>query len=197
MSEYNFTVESGSAVRLPTAGKYCDRDIVVTATGGDYNNEDGLIKRTITEYTNDRITSIGQYAFYRNSTIKSISFTLVTTISQYAFGICASLANINFPSLKTLGSYSFQSCTSLKSVEFPALTKMNTAPFTGCSNLTQIILSGSTICELGSTNSLSGTPIANGTGFVYVPDELVESYKAESSWKNYVAQIKPKSELYE
>lgn len=34
MSEYNFTVESGSAVRLPTAGKYCDRDIVVTATGG-------------------------------------------------------------------------------------------------------------------------------------------------------------------
>lgn len=197
MSEYNFTVESGSAVRLKTAGKYCDRDIVVTATGCDNSVEDGLIKRTLTEYTNDRVTSIGQYAFYRNSTIKSISFPLVTTISQYAFGICASLANINFPSLKTLGSYSFQSCTSLKSVEFPSLTKMNTAPFTGCSNLTQIILSGSTICELGSTNSLSGTPIANGTGFVYVPDELVESYKAESSWKNYVAQIKPISELYE
>lgn len=197
MSEYNFTVESGASLRFKTAGKYCDRDIVVTATGGDYSVEDGLIKRTITEYTNGRITSIGQYAFYRNSTIKSISFPSVTTISQYAFGICANLANINFPSLKTLGSYCFQSCTNLKSVEFPSLTKMNTAPFTGCSDLTRIILSGSTICELGSTNSLSGTPIASGTGYVYVPDELVESYNAESSWKNYVAQIKPISELNE
>ena len=72
---FNITVEGGSAVRLKTAGKYCDRDIVVTA---DNSVEDGLIKRTITEYTNDRVTSIGQYAFYRNSTIKSISFPLVT-----------------------------------------------------------------------------------------------------------------------
>lgn len=29
---HNITVEGGSSVRLPTAGKYCDRDIVVTAT---------------------------------------------------------------------------------------------------------------------------------------------------------------------
>lgn len=159
--------------------------------------EDSLIKRTITEYTNDRITSIGQYAFYRNSTIRSISFPLVTTISQYAFGVCADLEDINFPSLKTLGSYCLQNCTSLKSVEFPSLTKMNTAPFTGCSKLTRIILPGPNICVLGSVNSLSGTPIASGTGYVYVPDELVESYKAESSWENYVAQIKPLSELEE
>ena len=32
---YKITVESGTSVRLPTSGKYCDRDIVVTATGGD------------------------------------------------------------------------------------------------------------------------------------------------------------------
>jgi hypothetical protein len=34
MSAHQITVEGGSAVRLPTAGKYCERDIVVTATGG-------------------------------------------------------------------------------------------------------------------------------------------------------------------
>ena len=34
MAEHNITVEGGSSVRLKTAGKYCDRDIVVTATGG-------------------------------------------------------------------------------------------------------------------------------------------------------------------
>lgn len=35
MSELAFTVEGGQTVRLKTAGKYCDRNIVVTATGGD------------------------------------------------------------------------------------------------------------------------------------------------------------------
>ena len=31
---HNITVDGGTSVRLPTAGKYCDRDIIVTATGG-------------------------------------------------------------------------------------------------------------------------------------------------------------------
>lgn len=34
MSEFQINVEGGSTVRLPTGGKYCDRDILVTATGG-------------------------------------------------------------------------------------------------------------------------------------------------------------------
>lgn len=33
MSEYNITVENGSSVKLKTAGKYCDRDIIVTVKG--------------------------------------------------------------------------------------------------------------------------------------------------------------------
>lgn len=31
---FNVTVAGGKSVRLPTAGKYCDRDIIVTAEGG-------------------------------------------------------------------------------------------------------------------------------------------------------------------
>lgn len=34
MSEFNITVDGGSSVRLPVAGKYCDRDIVITSEGG-------------------------------------------------------------------------------------------------------------------------------------------------------------------
>lgn len=36
---FNIEVESGTSVRLPTKGKYCDRDIVVTSTGGDIQYE--------------------------------------------------------------------------------------------------------------------------------------------------------------
>lgn len=34
MSNHNITVDGGKSVRLPTAGKYCDRDILVTALPG-------------------------------------------------------------------------------------------------------------------------------------------------------------------
>ena len=31
---HNITIEGGTSVRLPTAGKYCDQDIIITAEGG-------------------------------------------------------------------------------------------------------------------------------------------------------------------
>lgn len=34
MSQHEITIEGGTSKRLLTAGKYCDRDILVTATGG-------------------------------------------------------------------------------------------------------------------------------------------------------------------
>lgn len=43
MSVFNITVEGGTSVRLPTAGKYCDRDILVTATGGGGVSEPATI----------------------------------------------------------------------------------------------------------------------------------------------------------
>jgi hypothetical protein len=40
MSNLNFEVAGGSAIRLKTAGKYCDQDIVITATGSAEEAED-------------------------------------------------------------------------------------------------------------------------------------------------------------
>ena len=39
MSEFNIEVQGGSSVRLPTAGKYCEQDIIVTASGGGDSSE--------------------------------------------------------------------------------------------------------------------------------------------------------------
>ena len=46
MSEINITIEGGTSKRLLTAGKYCDRDIVVTATGGGGITPSGTIEIT-------------------------------------------------------------------------------------------------------------------------------------------------------
>ena len=42
---HNITVEGGTSVRLPTAGKYCDRDIVITAEGGKEDLEEVLTEQ--------------------------------------------------------------------------------------------------------------------------------------------------------
>lgn len=42
---HNITIEGGTSVRLPTAGKYCDRDIIVTAEGGTEDLNDVLTEQ--------------------------------------------------------------------------------------------------------------------------------------------------------
>jgi hypothetical protein len=46
------------------------------------------------------------------------------------------------------------------------------------------------ICTLQVTNALSGTPIEKGTGYVYVPRDLVDAYKSASNWSTYANQIR-------
>lgn len=42
---------------------------------------------------------------------------------------------------------------------------------------------------------LQGTPIENGEGYVYVPDELVDQFKEHEVFMQYADQILPKSQL--
>lgn len=41
---HNITVQGGTSVRLPTAGKYCDRDILITAEGGGIDTSDATAR---------------------------------------------------------------------------------------------------------------------------------------------------------
>ena len=50
-------------------------------------------------------------------------------------------------------------------------------------------------CTLSNANVFTGTPIASGTGFIYVPDEAVETYKTATNWNTYASQIKGLSEI--
>ena len=46
-----------------------------------------------------------------------------------------------------------------------------------------------------NSNDLTGTTITKGTGYVYVPDDMVETYKSATNWSAYADQIKGMSEL--
>ena len=65
------------------------------------------------------VTSIGKYAFYYCSSLKSITIpSSVTSIGDYAFSGCTSLTNITIPSSVTsIGDYAFSGCKSLTTID--------------------------------------------------------------------------------
>jgi hypothetical protein len=115
--------------------------VVGTATaggGGDTSQEDGLVERNLTTYTNDRVTSIGIYTFHSYPSLTSVSFPKVTSIGDYAFWYCTSLTRVSFPVATSIGIYAFNRCSSLTSVSFPVATSIGVYTFSGCTSLTSV-----------------------------------------------------------
>ena len=151
-----------------------------------------LIGRSITSYANDEITSVGGYAFNRCSNLTSVNCPAVTSVGEHAFSYCYNLAHINFPSVTNLGMQAVYSCSAITEVDFPALeSTTGGAQFSNCSNLVAVILRRTDkVCTLANKSAFTATPIANGTGYIYVPAALVDSYKAATNWSAYSAQFR-------
>lgn len=186
------------AMEITENGPYDVTDFAVVdvnvPTGGDTTIEDSIVTRTITSYTNNRITLIGNHAF-RGSKITSINCSNVTSIEAYGLDSCSSLVDVNLPKVNSLKNYAMQNCKALVRLEFQQKITTQGAVWLNCSALTTLVLRGSTMSALGNKNCFNGTPIASGTGYIYVPDNLVDTYKANTNWANYANQIKGLSEL--
>lgn len=284
---HNITIDGGTSLRLKTAGKYCDRDIVVTSTGGggaeivlqsksatptksvqeitadagytalervtvapipdayiiptgtkeitengthdvtEYasvsvnvagsggdpkalldaalNNTLTAIDSTVTSVVGyacrglsklktvnlPNATSIGAYAFYYCTALSSFSAPKVTTLNTYAFYNCDKMSSINFPLATSVPTQCFYSCGILKKADFGAAKSIAASAFPYCAELDTLILRRSdAICTLANKNAFTDTPIEDGTGYIYVPAALVDSYKSNSTWANFTDQIR-------
>lgn len=91
----------------------------------------------------------------------------------------------------------FHTCLQLNTVLLPStITSIGAYTFYNCSSLTSIISLATTVPTLGS-NVFAGTPIASGSGYIYVPDASVDAYKAATNWAQFSDVIKPISEYVE
>jgi hypothetical protein len=147
-----------------------------------------------------KATSIGNAAFQYSEYLDSVSCPQATKIGQSAFDGCWNLRTANFPLATNIDEGAFSGCgNQLRTLSFPKATSIGGRAFAGCAKLTALVLSNAeAVCKLSNSTSagdaLKSTPIADGTGYIYVPDALVDSYKAATNWSIYAAQIKPLSE---
>ena len=184
MENTQINITENGTTTLATAGKYCDRNIDVNVDVPSNDTEleeqkaitDSILDRSITEYVNDTVDTFGLYAFAYCRSLTKIRCGAVTRLSNYCLRDCAALTEARFDSLSdTIGNN----------------------VFTNCSSLVKLILPSSNMCQLANVNAFNNTPIANGTGYIYVPDNSVDTYKTETNWATFADQIKPISELEE
>lgn len=196
MSEFNIEVAGGSSVRLPTAGKYCDRDIIVTATGGGGGGDSekeiaSLLENNMTELNNSIVTSLRNRACQQCTKLVSVNLPSVTSLGSYAFYQCSGLETVKLPKLTSVSTQIFYSCTKLKHADCGQLGNIPAQTFNACSALTELILrKTSSICTLSNVNGVNNSPIGKGTGYVYVPSALVDSYKVATNWSTFANQFR-------
>lgn len=190
MADIPITIDSGTSKRLLTEGKYCDKNILVTAEGGaDDSVLNSILDRSVTEITSD-ITNIGAYAFCECTKLVTVNLPKIKNTRISSFQNCKALINVNIPTAIGALASSFQGCTSLQKISLPNLDTIYFLAFSGCSNLETIILPKEKLCVLLGINAFDKTPIASGTGYIYVPKSLVEEYKQATNWATYADQFR-------
>lgn len=149
---FDIIVESGTSVRLPTGGKYCDRDIVVAAVGGGISPDDiasaGItgdisldassivsyafaLNKGITSLHAPNVTSVGTYAFYQTGLTGALDLSPCATIGAYAFCNCYGITSLSIPNVTSVGTNAFQYCNKLETLDAPNLTTMGGYAFSG------------------------------------------------------------------
>ena len=145
-----------------------------------------------------KVTSLRKQAFYASSSnygtyhVTEVDISSATSIEQQAFQSCRAINSIKCSNVKTLGNGVFSGCSSLTNLTFNQLTSIGASCFSGCNSLASIIIRTPSVCSLANTNAFT-----SAAKQIYVPDELVDSYKEATNWSTYASWIHPISELPE
>jgi len=159
--------------------------------GGDHTIEDGLVEKTLTSYTNNRVSTIGQNAMRSNS-LTSVEFAEATTIADYAFYGITTLTSAKMPKAATLGREAFRGCSALTEIALPSVESLGVDCFRYCRDFALLNLYSPTrtaIPTMAGTNTIASTAIADGNGYIVINDDLVDTLKGATNWSAYASQI--------
>lgn len=152
--------------------------------------------------------------------IESFDCQELKHIGDYVLRYCNSLITLNIPNVETIGtsliaaggSNSICYCSSLESIVLKKVELVSGGIGYNCPNLksadlyiatsvgaifrsspnfeTLIIRTQNVVCSAATGSLLQGTKIASGTGYIYVPQALLEQYKVATNWTKYANQFR-------
>lgn len=131
----NYVSHTNSTVVIPDHYN----GLPITAIGKDAFRSMSGVTKVILPNT---ITEIGEYAFFGNQDLKTISMPGVKVIGSNAFRECISLCDMEMPMIERIEEYAFNGCKSLDSLDLlgTEVIYLGRYAFAGCSSLLGIRL---------------------------------------------------------
>ena len=147
--------------------------------------------RSLSQVSLPVCTSVMNDSFQNCISLSKTNLPVCSYIGVGAFWGCTSLSQLNLPVCSYISMYVFYNCKSLTQVSLPMCNTIGGNAFQGCTSLSIITLGYSSVCSLGGSNAFTNTPIAKGTGSIYVPASLVDTYKSATNWSYFSTRIFP------
>lgn len=166
----------------------------------------------------DNCLSVGFFAFDNCTGLMDVNLPKATRFEEQAFSYTQipSITEETFPALNyiglrcfrncpltefskpnthvSLGGIAFEGCGKLKKVDVLSFVNVEGNQgllFYNCAALEAFIIRRTDAVNVFVPNGgFQGSSIANGTGYIYVPSALVDSYKAASGWSRFADQIR-------
>lgn len=159
------------------------------------------------------LTRVGISAFLNCYKLKSLVAPYLTETNTGMFKNCRSLNEFNFSNIETITDTVFEHAGIGQIVLPKMLNNFGTYPFRGCRlsvldlyndaynksfktnwfgaaySLCHFIIRANSMVTLSNVGAFSNTPIYNGIGWIYVPSDLVDTYKTATNWSNFANQI--------
>lgn len=116
----------------------------------------------------------------------------VKVVKRYAFALCTSLTTVIMRQMETIKAFAFKGCTSLTIIDLPStIGDVEWDCFNGCTSLSTVVIRTTNIKVNGYC--FNGCPITE----LYVPEEMLETYKTDSLWTSMANHIYPLSQYVE
>ena len=145
---------------------------------------DSVIDGSVTSIESD-VTSIYQYAFYRDNKLVTAKLNSANTVGAYAFANCLKLKNVYLDNATVLDPYAFQSAAILERLFFPNIIRIGNGAFYIAGALTVVIL-----LKQASLSSLGYMPPQI---IYYIQPEDLSWYSTATNWSTLYANNRIKT----
>ena len=183
-------------VNITANGTYdvTDKATAVVNVGASVDYLAEYISGTLTSYSNNDVEKIESYAFYHYRKLTSINLPNAKTIGVYAFSFSGITEYKNTSqSGVSLSAQAFSNNSNLQKIDLLNALSIGAQQFIRDTSLTTVIIRNTTTVpklDYAASSAFYQTPIANGTGYIYVPSAMVDAYKTATNWSTFADQIR-------